>query len=471
MANWRDDVEGGYDFSFPVWAKYLEYIRGYDNGRIANALSPISTMFSPWKEIFPVITGIIVAFITYITYKFSDTDSPQSTISRLFLIGSTWALIILCLPWRDTLFVRDYSLNYLWAASVTLMFLWLIKRGERKGWKNPVFILALIFAVLAGGWHEGFAVATLCGLGCLMIVRRFRFSPQFYIVTAVYLVSTLLFMLSPGLIGRFLMSAGHDWPRMQIRTILILIIDLILLTIFYISTGKGYRRNISRQDVDFLTVSLGILISGYIISMTTVNTARSYFWPDLSAIGIAVWLIKNIISGMKAERPGKKTLLAALTCVIVICCTVQTVTAIVWQAKYTEETNTIMSLLDSSENGTVFYDQTLPPRPPLYTMDIPATGLWQNGPHYRCLWSYYMTPVLGVVPTALKEAYPASEINTFRGYIIGPYEQIDPEVSAKMPLYTGLRTINAEDSTITGHFLAIPFVSERGDTLLYYKKI
>ena len=100
MGNWRDDA-ANQGFSWAGWWRYYTYIRGYDNGRIANALSPISTMFSPWKDIFPWVTGLLVALSAVMLQRLA-------TGSRSVLyLSICWILMIVGLPWNDTIFVRD----------------------------------------------------------------------------------------------------------------------------------------------------------------------------------------------------------------------------------------------------------------------------------------------------------------------------------------------------------------------------
>ena len=80
-------------------------------------------------------------------------------------------------------------------------------------------------------------------------------------------------------------------------------------------------------------------------------------------------------------------------------------------------------------------------------------------------WSFYMKPTFGVVPTALKKArledadpeeHPQwdAETRNYNGHIISPYRKLRPD-QLKVPEY------------VEGA-LAIPFVTEYGDTLTYY---
>ena len=431
MGVWRDDIAAD-GFSFAAWRDYFNYIRGFDNGRIANALSPFSTLFSPWKELFPVATGVFLTLSAVLLQRFAAEGRYRP--SALIL---TWALMIVFLPWNDTIFARDYSLNYIWAAAITLVFLFFLKRACRnRRWLLP----ALFMAIIAGGWHEGFAVPTLFGLGCLMLVRRFRLPVSVYIITAVYLGATLLFMLSPGLINRFYTSvSGPASHYLLKRPLLIIVADILLmgvLAVAHIWRRRPLKKLFKELCSVPLIVSAGILISGYALGFLTVNTFRSFFWPDMAAICIALILLRNILRLLPVKALYLRTGAAAL----LVLCVLQAISAIVWQKRYRQETDEIMALLDESATGTVFYDIRMPEKPPFYTFGMPVSAIWFNHYHYSLLWSYYMTPVIGVVPTSQRNAASSEWEPDTVGMIAPDY--------------------------IRGR-LVVPFISERGDTLFY----
>lgn len=435
MGNWRDDAANS-GFSISGWWKYYLFIRGYDNGRIANAMSPISTMFSPWKELFPIFTGCLAAAVAILLQRLATGRRSAAFLSF------TWALMIIGLPWHDTLFVRDYSLNYIWAAALTLAFLFSLKHITRS---PGIFGLSILLAFLAGGWHEGFAVPSLCGLGLLMLVRRFRLPARFYIATAVYLASTLLFMLSPGLISRAVNEVSRDDNgRLLLRPLVIIVLDAILFTILFCrylfkNSDRSLRNLLKILGSPVMTVAGGIVIAGFAIGLLTVNTSRSYFWPDMGAIAIGIHLLNRILPDTGRWKLCRQW--AAV--VITLACVAQSVAVIIWQSRYAHETEEIMALLDKSPSGTVFYDTKLPEKAPAYTLGIPVDNAWRNPYHYRALWSYYITPVIGVVPTSLRTATKENSESDTLGLRIPDY--IDGEI-------------------------VYPFVSESGDTLLYRTK-
>ena len=451
MGNWRDDA-GNKEFSFSGWWNYYEFVRGYDNGRLSNAFSPFSTLLSPWKEVFPILTGSLLSLSMVLLQRF-----VTGSRSSLYLVV-IWGLMIVCLPWYDTLFVRDYSLNYIWSAALTLGFLYFLKKGETAGWSPRLLILCLLLAVLASGWHESFAIATLFGLGILMLLRRFRFTIQFYSTITVYLTSTIIFMVSPGMLGRIQKTAS-DIVHLPYGRAWIVLCLLFVSFLPYLITRRG-RASIRRvTGAPVVVTGLGILFAGYLIAILSDNTPRSYFWPNLAGVCVIVYLIANYPSKMT------RMMRRLITTIIAFLCIFQTSIAIVWQARYADETAKIMDLLDKSDTGTVFYDLTLPQRPPRYTFGMPFANAWTNPYHYHALWSYYITPVIGVVPTDLKDANVSDEWPTdsksgrllYKVHLIGPFENEDSTRNLKLPAYAG-------------DYLAVPFINMRGDTLMYYRE-
>lgn len=441
MGNWRDDAEGGNEFSFPAWQRFFYFIRSYDNGRIANAMSPLSTMFSPWKELFPILTGTMLAAAVVLLQRFST--GSRST----FYLALAWGCMILFLPWRDTLFVRDYSLNYIWGAAVTLFFLWLLRKvtlrsASGNGTRNAaVTALCILTAVIAGGWHEGFAIPSLCGLGLLMLAGRFRFPVRFYAIVSVYLVSALLFMFSPGLTARIEMSveARHNIPYIRNYLVLIPLLCLAAGCCFGPYGRKALRNALKRPET---VVMGGIMAAGYVIAVCTTNTPRSYFWPDMATIGLGLCILSRLeFIPRRMLRPS--SLLVAFLCIA------QTCSAILWQWRYKKETDEIMSMLEESPTGTVFHDLSLPENPPLYTLGMPVGHMWRSPWHYRALQSWEMKPTVAVVPEGLRYAKPSA--------LTPPYSKIKP----------GTARMTVPEFLDDGR-LMIPFITEGGDTLVYF---
>lgn len=464
MGVWRDDVNGGHKFSFTTWWNFFQYIRGYDNGRIANIMSPISTLFSPLKEFFPYITGILLGFTLV---KIQRNVSNKKSI---FALSLTWAFMIIGLPWKDTLFVRDYALNYIWAGAITIFFLGLLRQNEKKEISYIRFIWTILVAIVAGGWHEGFAFSTICGLGLLVLMRKFKLSSQFYIVYTVYIVSAIVFYLSPGMLMRT-GNAIHTPIRFPTLAVAIMPIFVGSLTIVNLLFKSGRKILAKALHTEIIVLCGGILISGYVIALSASAAFRSYYWPNLSAITISVFLICKWIHIHSIQ----KTLKNVIALLLVILSATQVILSIRWQYKYTVEWNKIMELLESSESGTVFYDSPNHELPPKYTLGIPHPKGWTNPWHMGLLAAYIIKPTLGVVPTDLKTVNiedgttikGSSGIVVYKGHMLSKYTPQE-NTTRKVPHFRKLNFIGPDGNKISHQYIAIPFVTQKKDTLLYY---
>lgn len=465
LTIWRDNIGLSEGFSLKGFWRYISIIREVDNGRISNITAPLEFLFSPTKELFPIVTGIMVALSAVMVQRLA-TGKPN-----VLYLSVTWLFFILFLPWSDTLFANIYSYNYIWPGFITLCLLCALRRFETRGWQPLTFAGTLVLAILAGGWHEAFAAATLCGLGLLILVRRFRFSWQFFCVVALYLASALLFILSPGMIARMGSDIGRVFFFLSKAYFYILPL-LGILILVCLTFRKGRRALGSLLTDNVAIVAAGIIIAGYFIAFTAGNTPRSAYWPNMACILLAGRILWKLDIRF---RPAAATTLAAALLAI---CTAQTIAAIVWQKRYTEDYDNIMALLAKSETGTVFYDSPNPVDEPRYTMRIPIANIWRNPWHYAQLNTYLEKPTIGVVPTTLrdatlKESAPlpgADNLSLYKGHIISPPLRPEDPSEPLLPQQVTVLTIMPDGRLVDGWMLAIPFVTERNDTLEFYTK-
>lgn len=462
---WRDDAANT-DYSPGAFARYIHFVRLYDNGRIPNITAPFEFLISPTKELFPFVTGVMLALTIVMAQRFA-TGKPRTA-----WLAAMWATAIFFLPFVDTLFANIYAYNYIWSGFMTLCFLWLLRRGERSGWGPALFIGALILAAVCGGWHESFAAATLCGIGLLAISRKFRFSARFYIIMALYLVSAVVFFLSPGMLSRFHNTTG-DGFYLPIRWYYVaLAVAAIAFCYLFFKQGRTILRRALKSDVAL--VSAGIIISGYLIAAVASHTPRSTYWPSWASIVLGFYLISRL---RLRVAPALRRAFAAI---VVVLCTLQTLSVIYWQYRYTRDWENVMSHLDRSESGSVFYDAPNPRTAPWYTRRIPVANSWRSPWHLYCLWTYYMTPVMGVAPTALEnadldKALPLEgegDKRLYEGYIIATAPEAEPlPIPHRIPKFEKLNHTLPDGTTLHDEeMVAMPFVTASCDTLVYYMK-
>lgn len=113
-----------------------------------------------------------------------------------------WICSLILLPWRNSIMVNDYLLNYLFSSLFILGFLLLLSRAYDHRLGAVSMAGGLVVAIAAGWFHEGFSVP-LCGaIGLFAISRKFRMPWQWWVLTVAFGLSTLFVLLAPGILGR-----------------------------------------------------------------------------------------------------------------------------------------------------------------------------------------------------------------------------------------------------------------------------
>lgn len=395
MAEWHN-INGDEAPGLSTLYEFRQYIAEYDNGRLANVLSPLSTIFSPWKQLFPFATGICVALIILFTTVFSFGRNGI----RPYFISIVWGACFLMLPWRNRFFVADYSLNYIWASVITMLFMAYVVYNERKGWNAYNSVFALLLAFLAAGWHEGFAVATLGGFLLLSIVRKFKFSVQWYSVGIVYAAVTLLFCICPGLIQRSREQFGVEAVGAQYYKLFFDFLPVIILiwTVILMAAVKPWRALLAEAwKNQWFVIGIGIVTVGTLLSLLFTHQPRSAFWPDLMALIMFFILTGRFWGFLYSKVYG--TYVAALAlgvCVVPLCCFI-----IPWQYRLYKESEIILTKMAASPSGTVYHDIITAKDLPLLTLKVPNHPAWVSDFHYHGIQEFTGKPFPAVLPTEL----------------------------------------------------------------------
>lgn len=474
MAEWQE-INGEAPPSFSALLEFWEEIRLYDNGRLANTLSPLSTLLSPWKELFPIMTGILTASIVALVSFFSFStrtrlEDNRDTAFTPVILTIVWAALFFLLPWRNSLFVADYSLNYIWGAAVTMFFMTAVMQRERKGWSKLWLTVCLLLAFFAGSWHEGFAVSTISGFLLYTLLRRKGLSRQWYLIGFFYAIVTLAFCLSPGLIQRSERELGVGGVGSSLLKIIfdflpvVLLIGLIVLMSLIPSLRDGIKK---AWGVQVFKIGAGIVVTGVILSLAFTHQPRSAFWPDIMAIVMLFILTKPIWINLTETRFGGYLGIIALAS-----CLVPMTYILTWQRNLHDESELIVKKMEQSESGTVFHDIISSSALPFITLKMTNQGAWVTQFQFRALGEYLKKKYPAVVPKELetingKEIYSGTLIplggnaGAFRvgNSIILPYAT-NP---ATIPIEVSLR--NGETKEAVAFLL--PYLTPVGNPLTY----
>lgn len=392
VERWGKASDWG-DFSIEAYIKFIKHNRAVDNFRISNIFAPFAVSLQPIKSIAPVITGLCMSGIVFMSGAFA---SNGQRVNQALLYSVIWLCMIVFLPW-SVLFVADYALNYIWAAAITLLALTLLFKAIREGASSGIYILSLITVFIAGGWHEGFAIPTLVGLGLFAISRQFKLPSKFYILFSVYLISTLFFFLSPGTFRRVEREMGGIALNQPIDGLILLVI--ILLSILVCSISKSGRSKIKKTfHTPICLIGLGIIPIGYLMGLLTESPPRCYFWPNLVGVIILVSFIVNAVSS------NWKNWVSNTVCILILgFCIIQSLLCITLQYQLYKENKEILHLFNESETGIIYYDIHTPNKLSWFYKEMPVINVWKMDWQYMVFYECLRKGFCCIVPSELED--------------------------------------------------------------------
>lgn len=379
-------------FDVDGWIGYISELRQNDNSRISNMLLPFATTIVPWKLIFPVVSALLWTFCVWMVIRICGFRR------RFVPTALLWFVLTFFLPWRNNLYVADYVLNYIFSAAVTLVAMWLIMRSRRPmpAWLMVVSVPALI---LAGGWHEGFAVPVLCGLGVVTAMRRFRMPTGWYGLCLLYAAATVAFGFSPGMVSRFC----REYSAVVPTDLLKMNIDLALPYVAFVTTGaiaaiRPMRLRYAKVLVNpWFVIFLTTAVVGTVISLRLEHTPRTAFWPAFCSAAALFMLARQWL----VSHEGRRYMIVAGIAASLLSCSVL-VNALWWQIRINREFNEITRLM--KQDKVVYYDITMPESVPATTLYMPTRSIWVTPYVTRTYDQFDGTTGHNVVPTALRAA-------------------------------------------------------------------
>lgn len=106
------------------------------------------------------------------------------------------ALLVVGMPWYDSMCLFIGQTNYVWAGAFVIMALLLLMRRRPVRLRIP----AAIFCAMAGAFHEAAGLPVAVGLVVYNVLNRRR--PTDRLLTAFFIAGALFATLSPGIISR-----------------------------------------------------------------------------------------------------------------------------------------------------------------------------------------------------------------------------------------------------------------------------
>ena len=398
LAEWRQQI-GDRGLSLSSLYDFWSNIRLYDNGRFSNTFLPMFLLYSPWKELFPIITGISGALIVFFLSRFAFPERKLSFYSLCI----AWPAVVFLLPWRNFLFVADYSINYIWTAAITMAFICYVLVCEKNGWTLWRLIVGLFFAFIAGGWHEGFSLATVSGLLLYTLTRRDgRFSLQWWLLGVFYGGIAVANYYCPGMLDRTGKEIGNVSKGMSVASLVVDFIPVILamIAISVYALVPKLRRGLRRAwNQPLFVISAGVVVVGVLMSLLFVHQPRSAFWPDIMALVMVLILTRKIW-----ERIATSSFKIYVESILLSVGFLPMVFALKEQYNLYLEAQEIESKMAASENGTVYHDLYQPGAKQMLALKIPSVSLWNTAFNYEAMKRYTGKSYATILPTELSNS-------------------------------------------------------------------
>ncbi|MCF0178704.1 MAG: hypothetical protein HUJ97_00465 [Bacteroidales bacterium] len=249
------------------------------------------------QTVFDFLNPFVLALFLFLLSKVIIPGSMgQNRLWWMMALG--FALVIL-LP-EPTVFYDgiDYSLNYLWAITVCLVFI-LMSFRDNLNIKIPTWAMCLV-AFIAGWSHEGFVIPIGAGMLMFVLLHRFKLSTSHWWIFICFSIGAILLIFSPANFGR----AGDDLGNrtsmfLFCRASYILCIGLLWIFVKYV---KYRKETLNRLKEEWIYLTMWIIAFVFILLIGVLNE-RSVIAIDFFAFILLFRLICPTLSKHKWIAP------------------------------------------------------------------------------------------------------------------------------------------------------------------------
>lgn len=454
---------GGDTLSWQGMLDFWLHCRQVENARFANFFTPFTTLFEPWRTIFPYLSGLVCTAVIVLSLRLTGIRRNPAVALAIM-----WIAQVVLLPWFDNLFVRDYTLNYQYSAVLGLLFIGsMCSKGGDNIRKPRWFIFTMICGLLTAGWHEGLALPLGSGMLVWALSRRLRMSWQWWTIMICFGIVAFGVFLCPAMFNRVSENVGIDNNSSHIKVLIKLF--PASSAVFVTAVGMCFKRSRSALKKMFadpvMIVVFTVIISAIMICEITFFTNRMAYFPNLFAIIYFGILLKPYI-----ERLGTRTSVI-VTVLFASLCSAQGIASCVWQHRLKVQHDIAFPLMLSSPTGTAFYDVYLFDDIPAYTLYFPSRSLWVDSWVYVAIdQNYGSNPHHVLVPTELRHpkgrqvSADGTMFSTGKNLWSTNIPELRNSIKCKVSYKMSDGEIKREVLTPIYHF-----ISEDGDSLVLYR--
>lgn len=299
------EEEGG--ATLHAFLSYFRYESSTDNARIFNRLAPLIFDYLPkWADAAGV--GFMTGLLFWSLGRLIGLGRGDGVLGWGLL-----AMMFICLPWSNNIFVPVYSLNYIYPAACSLLAVYLSLQRSALGIAGA-FVLAV-----AGAWgHEGIGGLLMAGAVPMMLtVKKYGRYKWLYGVSAAATATGAAAFFCTHLVLRL----GHELARawMCADPLRWLMFNFFTVALVLLCVACVCRR-IWRQRLVALVARhpevvyfFFLAVAGAVLSGMMHRSYRITLWPQLCSM--VVWGIVLL----PAMRRYIKILRRVIWCVASLC--------------------------------------------------------------------------------------------------------------------------------------------------------
>lgn len=150
------------------------------------------------KTVFCIVNALMFVLFVQLIRKLANIDG-KSYLYTIILIAFIWLFIP---AFAETTLWLSGSVNYLWATTAALAFIYLINNIEKLSNRYYLYPIYLLIGVCCGWSHECCATALVGGVGLYYLLNFKKFRGPIIPIFIGLCIGALILILSPGTMGR-----------------------------------------------------------------------------------------------------------------------------------------------------------------------------------------------------------------------------------------------------------------------------
>ena len=305
-------VGGSVDFSRPIrnlgdiFLSQVDHYTGVNGRSIVHFLVQLFTGLLG-KQVFNIFNAIFFAAFVWLL-KRNATPKAGSDTNPL-AIAITLTLILLMPRFKDTFLWMTGSINYLWSATGTLLFLLIYEKQRCQALSRSLFWL-LPIAFLLGWTHEGITLPLALSLVCVNLLRiKSIHHRQGLWLALAFLGGACMIVLSPGTIARSGAHGGLSASTIGLKMITGFIV-MGKLKVVYLAVLLTVVALFMKPDETQAVVSgnkhllLAVLLSCGIVFFSGLDSTRTAFGLELFSTIYLLRLVGGFVEDFSTRAIG-----------------------------------------------------------------------------------------------------------------------------------------------------------------------